>query len=225
MQNHLDDLMSRIKAMMKDISPPVYLSPSYTDNPIEHFAPLREEVREIMHRSDEVDPEIREHIKELLDNYAENQVRPPMAFQHHPEDNIPVGPPYRMADGDPTDYGLMVGAIETHLKRFIIDDDVAEVAIYTEAIAETGRYIEALEKEVDEWREKEYQNISRWVKKKNSLRVEFKLQDMWKGIYWKLDHGLLEVWYCHIWFFPIHLTIFIPGIIERIKKTWQSIRG
>ena len=42
------------------------------------------------------------------------------------------------------------------------------------------------------------------------IRLEFKLQDMWLGIYWVRKHyfegSAMHVWVCLIPCFPIHIT-------------------
>jgi len=39
-----------------------------------------------------------------------------------------------------------------------------------------------------------------------TIGVEFKLQDMWIGVYWKRTGSYTDVWVCLVPCFPIHIT-------------------
>jgi hypothetical protein len=38
------------------------------------------------------------------------------------------------------------------------------------------------------------------------IRIEFKPQDCWIGVYWKSEKLLVDIWICIIPMFPIHIT-------------------
>lgn len=39
------------------------------------------------------------------------------------------------------------------------------------------------------------------------VRLEFKLEDMWRGAYWRKKDGILHVWICIYPCFPIHIEV------------------
>ena len=49
------------------------------------------------------------------------------------------------------------------------------------------------------------------------LKLEFKKQDCWIGLFWRKTKHINEVWICIIPMFPIHITWYdeIPGYGER----------
>ncbi len=40
-----------------------------------------------------------------------------------------------------------------------------------------------------------------------SIRLEFKLQDCWIGLYWKRDQDRLHVWLCVLPCVPLHIEL------------------
>ncbi len=50
------------------------------------------------------------------------------------------------------------------------------------------------------------------------IRVEYKLTDLWIGLFWKHEGTTLHLWVCLVPCFPIHLEI------KREVRSWQKRR-
>ena len=43
------------------------------------------------------------------------------------------------------------------------------------------------------------------IEAKTTVRLEFKLEDLWVGIFWEVDVWTVDIWICIIPCFPIHI--------------------
>jgi hypothetical protein len=53
------------------------------------------------------------------------------------------------------------------------------------------------------------------------IRIEFKLQDMWIGVYWQKKYACLHIWICLVPCFPIHIIKVdhtYPHILDMLER-------
>ena len=48
---------------------------------------------------------------------------------------------------------------------------------------------------------------------KLSVRLEFKVQDCWAGVFWRSSREALDVWICIVPMLPIHLRLIKPPLL------------